>query len=793
VGIATGTKIKIKISSVDDASVFDFSDADFEIFAGNITVITPNGGESWQAGTAKSITWTDNIAENITIDLYKGGTFHSIISTSTSSDGTRNWNIPFALESGNNYTVKITSVSDPGISDFSNSSFTIIGNQVTIITPNGGEDYLIGSSQIITWTDNLTGNVEIQLFKGGIFHSIITTSTASDGTYTWNIPGTTVADSDYRIRISSADDGNVFDLSDADFTLSHEIIVTVPNGGESWQAGTSHTISWTDNITGNVKIELYKGGTFDSEISPSTPSTGSYTWDIPVGTAAGLNYKVKISSIDNTSISDLSDNNFEIFEGIITVITPNGGESWVAGTTQTINWTDNITENITIDLYKGGTLHSIISTSTSSDGTRNWNIPFALESGSDYKVKITSVNDPGISDFSSSNFTIVGNQVTVTTPDGGEDWQVGSSQIINWTDNLTGNVEIQLFKSGIFHSSLTGSTPSDGAYTWNISNTLIQGSDYSIRISSVDDGNIFDFSDADFTLSNELIVTVPDGGESWRAGTSHTINWTDNITGNVKIELYDNGSFDSEITPSTPGNGSFSWDIPVGTSAGTNYKVKISSVDNSSIFDFSDNNFEIFEGNITVVSPNGGESWQAGTTQTITWTDNIAENITVDLYKGGTLHSIISTSTSSDGTRNWTIPFALESGSDYSVKITSVNDPGIFDFSNSNFAIVGNQVTVATPDGGEDWQVGSSQIINWTDNLTGNVEIQLFKSGIFQSSLTGSTPSDGAFTWNISNSLIQGSDYSIRISSVDDGNIFDFSDADFTLSNELIVTVPDGG
>ncbi|MCH7974704.1 MAG: hypothetical protein IH949_12630, partial [Bacteroidetes bacterium] len=794
VSASAGMKYKVKISSVDNSSIFDFSDNNFEIFEGNITVVSPNGGESWQAGTTQTITWTDNINENVTIDLYKGGSFHSVVSTSTSSDGSKTWNIPFTLESGSNYKVKITSVDDPGISDFSNSNFTIVSNQITVTTPNGGESWLDTEELIISWTDNLTGSVEIQLFKNDLFHSSITTSTPSDGAYTWNIPGTTPSASDYKIKIISVNDGNIFDLSDDNFTIiNNEIIVISPNGGESWLTGSSQEITWSDNITENVKIELYKSEVFDSDITPSTPSTGSYTWDIPSGTATASDYKIKVTSVDQPVLFDLSNSSFTIFTGQISVSSPDGGESWMAGSSQNITWTDNITGNVTIDLYKGGSFHSVISASTSSDGSKVWNIPFALASGSDYKVKITSVNDPGISDFSSSNFTIVGNLVIVTTPNGGEDWQVGSSQIINWTDNFTGNVEIQLFKSGIFQSSITGSTPSDGAYTWNISNSLIQGSDYSIRISSVNDGNIFDFSDADFTLSNELIVTVPDGGESWRAGTSHTINWTDNITGNVKIELYDNGSFDSEITPSTPGNGSFSWDIPVGTSAGTNYKVKISSVDNSSIFDFSDNNFEIFEGNITVVSPNGGESWQAGTTQTITWTDNIAENITIDLYKGGTLHSIISTSTSSDGTRNWTIPFALESGSDYSVKITSVNDPGIFDFSNSNFAIVGNQVTVTTPDGGEDWQVGSSQIITWTDNLTGNVEIQLFKGGIFQSSITGSTPSDGAYTWNISNSLIQGSDYSIRVSSVDDGNIFDFSDADFTLSNEIIVTVPNGG
>jgi hypothetical protein len=429
------------------------------------------------------------------------------------------------LETGTDYKAKITSVDDPSITDFSDANFTIVGNQITVTTPNGGEQWLDTEDQIITWIDNLEGSVEIQLFKNDIFHSSITTSTPSDGEYTWNIPGTTPSATDYKVRILSADDGNIFDMSDGSFELiNNEITVISPNGGESWLTGTSQTITWSDNIAGDVKIELYKSEVSDREIASSTQSNGSFIWDIPADIADGSN--------------DMSNGSFTIFTGQITVTSPNGAESWQAGSSQNIIWTDNINGNVTIDLYKGGSFHSVISTSTSSDGLKVWDIPFALETGSDYKVRITSIDDPSTFDFSNVNFSIVGNQVTVTTPDGGENWPIGSSQIITWDDNLAGSVEIQLFKGAIFHSSITGSTPSDGAYTWNIPNSLIQASDYGIRISSVDDGNVFDFSDADFTLSNEIIVTTPNGGESWQRGTTQTIRWTDNISGNVKIELY---------------------------------------------------------------------------------------------------------------------------------------------------------------------------------------------------------------------------------------------------------------
>ncbi|MEJ2196267.1 MAG: Ser-Thr-rich GPI-anchored membrane family protein [Ignavibacteriaceae bacterium] len=653
---------------------------------------------------------------------------------------------------------------------------------MTLTTPNGGEVWQAGMTYNISWTDNINEQVKIDLYKDGLLHSIISSSTNSDGSMNWSIPASMESGSEYIIRITSVDNPSITDISDSEFTIvGEQITVTTPNGGESWQAGTTQIISWSDNIAENVSIELYKGGTLHSTISSSTSSDGSMDWSIPEAMESGSDYRIKITNVNEPSITDTSDAEFTIIEKPITIFSPNGGENWQAGSSQIITWSDNISENVTIELYKGGIFHSVIIASTSSDGVKSWDIPFELESGSDYTVKITSVDDPGIFDFSDSDFTIVGNQITVTSPNGGENWLIDTPNLITWTDNLVDNVELQLYKGGSFYTSISTSTASDGSYTWNIPVETISGSDFKIRITSVINSNIFDESDANFTLSNEIIVTAPNGGESWQAGDSHNIKWTDNITGNVKIELFRGSSFESEITPSTANTGNYTWNIPAETISRSNYKIKISSVDNSSVFDFSDANFEIFSGNITVVSPNGGESWKAGTSQTITWNDNINGNVTIDLYKGGSLHSVISTFTSSDGSKIWDIPFDIETGSDYKVKITSVDDPSITDFSDGNFTIIDNQITVTSPNGGESWLHTEDHVIRWTDNLTGNVEIQLLKNDQFYSSITTSTPSDGEYTWNIPGSTPSASDYKIKIISIDDGNVFDISDDNFTI------------
>ena len=96
---------------------------------------------------------------------------------------------------------------------------------------------------------------------------------------------------------------------------------------------------------------------------------------------------------------------------------------------------------------------------------------------------------------------------------------------------------------------------------------------------------------------------------------------------------------------------------------------------------------------ITVVSPNGGENWLAGTSNTITWTSNISDDVKIELYKGGTIFYTIANSTSNSGNYLWTIPDTLHTGIDFKVKITSVLDNSITDFSDSGFVALGLVLT----------------------------------------------------------------------------------------------------
>ncbi len=92
-----------------------------------------------------------------------------------------------------------------------------------------------------------------------------------------------------------------------------------------------------------------------------------------------------------------------------------------------------------------------------------------------------------------------------------------------------------------------------------------------------------------------ISLTFPNGYERLQRTNTCNITWnfTEGTGDNVKIELYKNDSQYTTINENTPNDGSYLWYMPEDQPEGYYYKIKISSTSNTSIFDYSDNNFTI--------------------------------------------------------------------------------------------------------------------------------------------------------------------------------------------------------
>jgi hypothetical protein len=103
--------------------------------------------------------------------------------------------------------------------------------------------------------------------------------------------------------------------------------------------------------------------------------------------------------------------------------------------------------------------------------------------------------------------TFIGPSLTVTSPNGGEEWIPGRLGKIMW--NFTGNpgpyVRVELLKGGILHSTIASRVMKGfrgkGTRYWRIPRDLPAGSDYSTRITSTTNGAHTDTSDNNFTVT----------------------------------------------------------------------------------------------------------------------------------------------------------------------------------------------------------------------------------------------------------------------------------------------------
>ncbi len=98
--------------------------------------------------------------------------------------------------------------------------------------------------------------------------------------------------------------------------------------------------------------------------------------------------------------------------------------------------------------------------------------------------------------------------ITITSPNGGEEWTQGSTQTITWNDNIPEDVKIELYKSGLFLQTISPSAASTGSFVWNIPADQLPGTDYKVKISRFGDPFVHDFSNADFTISSSIPVNL---------------------------------------------------------------------------------------------------------------------------------------------------------------------------------------------------------------------------------------------------------------------------------------------
>jgi hypothetical protein len=318
-------------------------------------------------------------------------------------------------------------------------------------------------------------------------------------------------------------------------------------------------------------------------------------------------------------------------------------------------------------------------------------------------------------------------QVQVISPNGGENWLNGTQSTVLWTN------EVGFGEFILEYSPNNGVTWYDHQYLYgypglNELEILVnfQTSDQAkIRIINFP-RTIFDESDSTFTVSNlPYVINPPSTGQVYYQNTEIFVNWYSDNNNPVNIDF----SSDNGQTWTLVGSGiaapPFTFSAPEVNS--TECMVRLSDVNDPS-YNYSSGVFTVIPPpEITVVSPNGGEIWNFGEYQTVSWS-------------GSNLNSYVSIELSTNGGITWQsfwYGISTATGGSYEIYVPSletenarirISDPynfGTSDVSDAVFTIVVPPFVFSSPLAGNMYYTGQPLTISWFPYDTTNVNIEI--------------------------------------------------------------------
>jgi hypothetical protein len=372
-----------------------------------------------------------------------------------------------------------------------------------------------------------------------------------------------------------------------------------PNGGDTLVVNDTEVILWfSNNGPANVDIEYTIDGgvnwiTIATNVNNPSMGSAQYVWS-PIPNTPSDNCLVKVSDAIAGGFSDVSDAPFTIYSPFgLTLTSPNGGDTLFAGSNTLIRWFSDVPNDppdvkLELSTDAGGSWTNIVP-STPNDGEFAWTI--VASPSTECLVRVSDAVDGDPFDQSDAPFTILAPDLTLSIPNGGETWLVGSNQDIEWfsaVPNLPPNVKLEYSTNGgTSWKEIVPSTPNDGLHTWTVPND--PSADCYVRVSDDIAGVLSDVSNAPFTIESPASISVSDPatGQAWEVNSTQTIVWNSiGNVGNVNIDISrDNGSSWSTIFANTPNDGSQEWVVQMWSS--NQCRIRVSDVQTPSVFGLS--------------------------------------------------------------------------------------------------------------------------------------------------------------------------------------------------------------
>jgi hypothetical protein len=412
--------------------------------------------------------------------------------------------------------ITITGVSGSIVRSATVSMTVVTG--VTVTAPNTAVSWRVTTKQNITFTHNQgigqQMNIDISRDSGSTWSRIatLTTTSATTGTYSWVVSGppTSLA----RIRVASATNAQVADMSDVNFTIVNPTItVTAPNTAVSWRTGDTKNITFSHNMgvgqVANIEVSRDAGSSWGPVASITTTSATSGTFSWVVAGPPTTQARIRVTWATDPTVGDASDVSFTILPRT-TVTAPNTAVTWGAGSTRTVTWTHNLGTGGEVDIDfspdSGGSWVPVahgVASSAATSGSYTGPMPATVTAQG--LVRVSPTIDPASGDVSNVPFTLASPTVTVSAPNTNVSWAVGSTQKINWSHNLgtLEYVKIELARDGVnYTETISESAPdtanTSGSFSWVVTGPAVTTA--RVRVTWVRNAAVTDVSNVNFRI-----------------------------------------------------------------------------------------------------------------------------------------------------------------------------------------------------------------------------------------------------------------------------------------------------
>ena len=555
---ATTNQALIRVADASNGNIIDQSDATFTINPADPVIIvdTPNGGEVFYQGETHPIEWrtTNFNVNNVQIEFSRNlGVTWELIAVSQPNSGTYNWTIPVNItEAYPNCKIRVSKSNDISVYDESDALFEIRPG-IILESPNSNLSDWDGCTQSsITWYAGSSSNYTIELSTddGTSWNTI--ESSYSNGAFFVNYPWSVPNESSTECQVRVTDNTNPLftDVSEVNFTIIPSIEITSPNVGGNYIAGTVLPVTWADTNSSffyNIDYSIDNGVNWTNIITNFNTTGGTYNWTLPM--VAEPNVLVRVTDfIDNCKL-DVTDVSFSIsVSPVITVVTPNGGESLGGCTPYNITWTDTGSSgdvNIKYSIDGGITWGVVVNNTPSAPLSYSWNVPNQLSSNC--VIRVEDVLNLNTNYDHSNNVFSIDTSFTAVIASGGIT-EVCSGDNVTLTSNFpTGNY---WYPNGETTSSIVVTNP--GAYTLEVTNAgcVSTSDDYVLIVNPVPSSPIVSLNgpttfcaDASITLSSSSAT-----GNYWLPNGETTSSITTSTSGEYSVVVTENGCSASSDT-----------------------------------------------------------------------------------------------------------------------------------------------------------------------------------------------------------------------------------------------------